>query len=317
MAICYYTCNLLPTSLLGDHGHIPKRLADTLEAREPAAERQTHLCHPMTCPYVVRTLSAADRLLAADPCHCLVVPAGCDAMRRAGDVMEFRHPDQVLNVPIPRELDRNAASALAAHLDHLHGWLAHRRTQSTMTPAQASSSSSPGPGPASISHPALEQPHGVFVVAGPLGTNSVLRLVSDLGSPFSGLESCTGPERMAFMENGPSNWEDSLQVANHILSDGICPRTSTTSRCERLRRRLEQSQPGAILYLRQPFCDPGAYDALTTSRLAIERDIPFLELEIGFPGESSGPIRTRIEAFLETFAFDVETDETAWTDLPT
>src|SRR5680860_1160172 len=59
MAICYYTCNLLPTSLLGDHGHIPKRLADTLEAREPAAERQTHLCHPMTCPYVVRTLSAA------------------------------------------------------------------------------------------------------------------------------------------------------------------------------------------------------------------------------------------------------------------
>src|SRR5680860_1041323 len=131
-----------------------------------AAERQTHLCHPMTCPYVVRTLSAADRLLAADPCHCLVVPAGCDAMRRAGDVMEFRHPDQVLNVPIPRELDRNAASALAAHLDHLHGWLAHRRTQSTMTPAQASSSSSPGPGPASISHPALEQPHGVFVVAG-------------------------------------------------------------------------------------------------------------------------------------------------------
>src|SRR5665811_1095965 len=51
-------------------------------------------------------LSAADRLLAADPCHCLVVPAGCDAMRRAGDVMEFRHPDQVLNVPIPRELDR-------------------------------------------------------------------------------------------------------------------------------------------------------------------------------------------------------------------
>src|SRR5680860_413145 len=108
MAICYYTCNLLPTSLLGDHGHIPKRLADTLEAREPAAERvlttygQVMGWHKWVC------LSAADRLLAADPCHCLVVPAGCDAMRRAGDVMEFRHLDQVLNVPIPRELDRCA-----------------------------------------------------------------------------------------------------------------------------------------------------------------------------------------------------------------
>lgn len=308
MAICYYTCNLLPTALLAHHGHVPQRMADTSRARDPAAERQSHLCHSMTCPYVVRTLAAADDLLADNPSDCLVVPAGCDAMRRAGDVLTSRYPRQVRSLSLPRQVDERAAHRLAHDLEALEEWLAKRAPRSP-APTKPDPATLPA---ASIDYPAEPQPHGVFVVAGPLGNNDILRFIHDLGLPVSGLESCTGPERETLLK-GPSGipgtddhqeGSNPLDAAGHILSEGICPRSSVRHRRDHLRRRLEECEPASVLYLRQPFCDPGAYDALTVSRLADELGVPFLELEIGFPGELSGPLRTRIEAFLETLTLD-------------
>jgi hypothetical protein len=59
-----------------------------------------------------------------------------------------------------------------------------------------------------------------------------------------------------------------------------------------------------VIYARQSFCDPGAYDALLVAELAAERSLPFLEVEVGFPLEISGPLRTRVEAFLEAQLLD-------------
>jgi benzoyl-CoA reductase/2-hydroxyglutaryl-CoA dehydratase subunit BcrC/BadD/HgdB len=59
-----------------------------------------------------------------------------------------------------------------------------------------------------------------------------------------------------------------------------------------------------VIYARQSFCDPGAYDALLVARLAEERGLPYLEIEVGFPFEASGPLRTRVEAFLEAQLLD-------------
>jgi hypothetical protein len=59
-----------------------------------------------------------------------------------------------------------------------------------------------------------------------------------------------------------------------------------------------------VIYARQSFCDPGAYDALLAAELAREQGLPFLEVEVGFPLEVSGPLRTRIEAFLEAQLLD-------------
>jgi len=59
-----------------------------------------------------------------------------------------------------------------------------------------------------------------------------------------------------------------------------------------------------VIYARQSFCDPGAYDALAVAALAEERGLPYLEIEVGFPFEPSGPLRTRVEAFLEAQSLD-------------
>jgi hypothetical protein len=57
------------------------------------------------------------------------------------------------------------------------------------------------------------------------------------------------------------------------------------------------------------------------AELAEERDLPFLEIEVGFPFEASGPLHTRVEAFLEAQLLDDEllndlVDDDLLDDLP-
>jgi benzoyl-CoA reductase/2-hydroxyglutaryl-CoA dehydratase subunit BcrC/BadD/HgdB len=95
-----------------------------------------------------------------------------------------------------------------------------------------------------------------------------------------------------------------VDLAAELLTIGMCPRRSTADRRDHLVRRLDETRPSSVIYARQSFCDPGAYDALLVSRLAEERGLPYLEIEVGFPFEASGPLRTRVEAFLESQLLD-------------
>jgi benzoyl-CoA reductase/2-hydroxyglutaryl-CoA dehydratase subunit BcrC/BadD/HgdB len=89
-----------------------------------------------------------------------------------------------------------------------------------------------------------------------------------------------------------------------MLASGICPRISTVERRDYLAQRLDATQPSSIIYARQSFCDPGAYDALLVAELARERHLPYLEIEVDFPFDAGGPLRTRVEAFLEAQLLD-------------
>jgi benzoyl-CoA reductase/2-hydroxyglutaryl-CoA dehydratase subunit BcrC/BadD/HgdB len=95
-----------------------------------------------------------------------------------------------------------------------------------------------------------------------------------------------------------------LALARELLSLGLCPRRSTAERRDHLVRRLDESRPSSVIYARQSFCDPGAYDAVLVAQLAEERGLPYLEIEVGFPFEAGGPLRTRVEAFLEAQLLD-------------
>ena len=67
---------------------------------------------------------------------------------------------------------------------------------------------------------------------------------------------------------------------------------------------MTRPSPVSIIYARQSFCDPGAYDALLVTQLARERDLPYLEIEVDFPFDANGPLRVRVEAFLEAQLMD-------------
>jgi benzoyl-CoA reductase/2-hydroxyglutaryl-CoA dehydratase subunit BcrC/BadD/HgdB len=141
-----------------------------------------------------------------------------------------------------------------------------------------------------------------------LSDNSLLRLIGQLGADVAGLESCTSPDRwkpLAAPGAGAAGAVlDHLALAARLLEIGMCPRRSTAQRRDHLARRLDESRPSSIIYARQSFCDPGAYDALLVSQLAEKRGLPYLEIEVDFPFDATGPLRTRVEAFLEAQLLD-------------
>jgi hypothetical protein len=316
------------------------------------------------------------------PGDCLVVPGGCDAARRMGDLLAATYPDRVFVLPMPRSAGPEVTKTLAADLTRLEDWLRARLPAGTTpkpetgaapgiapedkrapeagaAPAPATYAApqaeteprvvdAPGaePTPAAsrtaaqhesptLDYPAPPRPGGVFVVAGPLSDDSLLGLINRLGANVSGLESCTSPDRwkrLAATESAASaptaegaptsgaptaggaapdpgsaaaaSAPDYEVLAAQLLEAGMCPRRSTVARRDYLVRRLDESRPASIIYARQSFCDPGAYDALLVAKLAEERDLPYLEIEVDFPFDANGPLRTRVEAFLEAQSLD-------------
>jgi hypothetical protein len=315
MAAIYYTCNLVPASLVHGAGHSLLWLGNHLGDAAAPARREALGIHPMTCPYVTRLVAAADDLLAAGPSEDgVIVPAGCDAMRRMGDLLAATYPDRVFVLPMPRSSGKETVRRLADDLARLDAWL-HKRPPSPGTgEAPAEIGDEARARPPAVQYPQAPQQGGLFVVAGPLSDDTLLRLLLDLGAALSGLESCTSPDRWEPLfadELTPSATADGYEpaspyerIAAAMLAAGVCPRRSTSLRRAHLERRLDQTRPCAIVYARQSFCDPGAYDALEVARLAQERGLPYLEVEVGFPFEASGPLRTRVEAFLEAHSID-------------
>ncbi len=333
MAVCYYTCSLIPPLFLARSGHTPRRLAATIRSTSPAATGDAPpaltpqapgaiIAHPSTCPYVVTLLAAGERVLdgagktGGDPLDCMVVPAGCDAMRRLGDALAARYPERVFTLFVPRTPDPASARSLAGDLGRLEEWLAARAPQGPNAadarrarPLMAGSAGAATDSDDTFAYPSPPRPGGVFVVAGPLSDNGLLILIETLGLHISGVESCSGPERGRALTRFGTAELDLHEVATHILEQVSCPRSSAPARREFLARRLEESGAIAAIYARLPFCDPSAYDALAVERLAAEQGLPYLEVEVGFPFDASGPLRVRIEAFLETLLLDAELTE--------
>ena len=338
VATCYYTCSLIPPQFLARAGHTPRRLASAVRSASSAGASgatagssppHAIIPHPSTCPYVVTLLATGERALDgrggtnSDHSDCLVVAAGCDAMRRLGDALAARHHERVFTLFVPRTSDPASARSLAGDLERLDQWLAARAPT-----GRADAESGVGDErvaaagdselntvemrpPDTFSYPTPPRPGGAFVVAGPLSDDGLLRFIEELGLHISGVESCSGPERGEALADLGTEDIGLNEVATGILKAVSCPRSSAPARREYLARRLEESGAAAVIYARLPFCDPSAYDTLGVERLAAQRGLPYLEVEIGFPFETTGPLRVRIEAFLETLLLDAELSELA------
>lgn len=121
---CYYTCNLVPPGFLETAGVEPRSLLGcSVEGGNGAGPslspgtKPTILPHPNTCPYVVRTLAAAEAVLRAEDGALLAIPSGCDAMRRAGDALKARFDERVFPFSVPRVNDAGSVAAEGDALD--------------------------------------------------------------------------------------------------------------------------------------------------------------------------------------------------------
>jgi hypothetical protein len=322
MPNAYYTCNLLPLELVARAGFSPCWLGEHLQDPGTPARRDALSIHPMTCPYVTSLVAAADALFdEVSEGDVLLVPGGCDAMRRLGDLLSATYPGRVFVLPLPRSSGDAETRGFATDLARLETWLREKAEESRRAAGAAGAAAPVEPVKQTprVEYPSPPRAGGVFVVAGPLTDDSLLRLIEQLGAAVSGLDSCTSPDRWKLLATagaGPAlrpgdpgtdadlDFDYYLALADELLSVGMCPRRSTSQRRDYLARRLDESRPASIIYARQSFCDPGAYDAVLVGRLAGERGLRYLEIEVGFPFDAGGPLRTRVEAFLEAQLLD-------------
>ncbi len=313
MPTCYYTCNLLPLDLVVRSGYTPRWLGNHLRDPSAPSRRAALSVHPMTCPYVTKLVAAADEFFgptgSAPAGDRLVVPAGCDAARRMGDLLAAANPERVFVMHMPRSSERGAMETLAEGLRALENWLRPGGRAAGEYDAAVAAQEPP-----SLDYPIDPAHGGVFVVAGPLTDNSLLKLVVQLGASVAGLESCTSPDRWRPLAAGAAGTPrgtagdgaggDHEDLAAQLLQTGMCPRRSTVARRDFLISRFDETRPSSVIYARQSFCDPGAYDSLLVAELAAQRNLPYLEIEVDFPFDANGPLRTRVEAFLEAQLLD-------------
>ena len=301
--IAHYTCNLVPPALIRNAGFTPRRLVPRGVTALRVSTGAALTAHPMTCPYVTRVLAAAETTLGESPADVFVAPSCCDAMRRAGDLLAASFPGRVARPPIPRLRDPGSVRAFARSLEQLNVWLRARamlEEAAGETPSQAEPESD-----GCFTYPTPSRPGGIFVLSGPLSDNALVVFLEQLGATVSGVDSCTSPDRaeqLAALE-GISDLEE---LAGRLLESVVCPRRLSSDRAAYLAGRWDECRPSAVVYARQSFCDPGAYDCLTVAELATERGLPFLEVEIGMPFEANGALRVRLEAFLEAQEFDAD-----------
>ena len=200
--------------------------------------------------------------------------------------------------PCPGRRDPEVAKTLAADLRRLEDWLARacrRRTAAGAAPADRRPASGahrrlpcgaaarrgvrgrPGPSATTPSCASIEQAGRARLRPG----------VVHLARPLEALAGAPVARRRGRRDgrgDGAGRRRDDRRPSPPTILDiGMCPRRSTADRRDHLARRLDEARPSSIIYARQSFCDPGAYDALLVARLAEERGLPYLEIEVDFP----------------------------------
>ena len=245
-------------------------------------------------------------------------------MRRLGDLLAATYPGRVFVLPLARaSAGAHVRGDLAADLARLDAWLGRRpggagarRRAASRRRRRRRERRAPQADPARrlpCAAPARRCVRGRRAAHRQLPACASSR---DSAPSISGLESCTSPDRWKPLAGGrsgaaatptatrPTGSGYSRPSPGRSSDLGMCPRRSTAERRDHLARRLDESRPSSVIYARQSFCDPGAYDAVLVAELAEERGLPFLEIEVGFPFEAGGPLHTRVEAFLEAQLLD-------------
>ena len=252
----------------------------------------------MTCPYVTKLVAAAEEVLgahngrprarrptaswcpgAATPCGVWATcwppptPAGsscCTCPARPGPDVTARPCRR------PRAPGRLAAGPPARRRGRPGGAAAARRTaHSRLRPSRPARRRVRGQRTAEQRLSA--RPHRQ------VGRSRVGPGVLHLARPLEAARSRRARSPGASRELGPADYQ---ALAARVLATGMCPRRSTADRRAHLERRLDETKPTSIIYARQSFCDPGAYDAL------LRRPTWPSEREPALPGDRGGlPLR--------------------------
>lgn len=145
----------------------------------------------------------------------------------------------------------------------------------------------------------------VVVAGSEIDDPALIGLMEETGARVVADRFCFGslPERMPIALN---DTEDVLtQICRHYLEIGKCPRymnaEKVLERQDYVHRLVQEYHADGVIYQQMKFCDYWGYERAYASRNMREKyDVPTLSIDRPYVTGSSGQLRTRFQAFVES-----------------
>jgi len=138
----------------------------------------------------------------------------------------------------------------------------------------------------------------VVLVGAVLDDPTIPRLIDELGARVVGDDLCTGNRAHDVLVD--EHTEPFEALAERYLERAACPvkHVAPATRGQRLQDLVEKTGAQGVIFVLPKFCDPHAFDHVTTSELLDQKGVPhtLVETEVSTP---VGPMRTRLQAFFE------------------
>ncbi|MDD3402830.1 MAG: 2-hydroxyacyl-CoA dehydratase family protein [Hespellia sp.] len=145
----------------------------------------------------------------------------------------------------------------------------------------------------------------VVVVGSEIDDVDMIKLVEDSGALVVGDRFCYGslPGREEILLN--DNEDVLTQICRQYMMNCMCPRHMDSPKMKRRHEYVSEIakdyHADGIIYEQMKFCDPWAYERMVgTHVLREDYGYPVLQLDRPYAVGSSGQIRTRVQAFVES-----------------
>ncbi len=145
----------------------------------------------------------------------------------------------------------------------------------------------------------------VAVVGSEIDDVDMIKLIEDSGALVVADRFCYGslPGRKEIVLNDE---EDVLtQICRQYMHNTMCPRHMNSAKMQRRKEYVDEIakeyKADGIIYEQMKFCDPWAYERMTgTFIMREEYKYPVLSIDRPYAVGTSGQIRTRVQAFVES-----------------
>lgn len=140
----------------------------------------------------------------------------------------------------------------------------------------------------------------LFVVGSVMDQWDFPRMVDDAGGAVVDDDLCTG--RRYFDADVGLNGDPVEGIARRLMERASCPckHMESRRRAASIAERVSRSGARGVIFFQFKFCEPHAFDYPHLKKVLDEEGIPSLLLEIEQGSVSTGQLRTRVEALLET-----------------
>jgi benzoyl-CoA reductase subunit C len=152
----------------------------------------------------------------------------------------------------------------------------------------------------------LEAPKLRLMISGSeIDDPEIIQLIESLDAMVVADDQCTGSRY--FWNETPSG-EDALErIARRQMSRPPCPFKDVRvprRRVSHLVPLAKEYQVDGVVFMQQRFCESHGWDTPYLQKALEKEGIPSLVLEVTIPN-AVGPMRTRLEAFIETLVLDL------------